>query len=136
VRHAAAVSAQAIADVLPDDVFQDVYVSMIGRLATLEWFTARISASTLMAASYKRMTTAQQQEHVQYFAALCKDETPMVRRVASQHLGSMLKEVVDVKSRSCLEEGGTVGTVLVPLYEDLASNEQPVSRSMLLALRL
>jgi hypothetical protein len=51
-------------------------------------------------------------------------------------LGSMLKEVVDVKSRSCLEEGGTVGTVLVPLYEDLASNEQPVSRSMLLALRL
>lgn len=131
VRDAAAVSAQAIADILPDVIFQDAYVAMIGRLATLEWFTSRISASNLMAASYKRMTTQQQQQHVQYFAALCKDETPMVRRVASQHLGSMLNEVFHVNGRSCLKEGGTVGTILVPLYEELASNEQPVSRKML-----
>ena len=100
---------------------------MISRLATMEWFTARKSAATLISASYKRLTKTQQEEHVHHFAALCKDETPMVRRVASQHLGLMLQEVVTVNSRSCLEEGGTVGVILVPLYELLASNEQPVS---------
>lgn len=104
---------------------------MISRLATMEWFTARISAATLISASYKRLTKTQQEEHVNHFAALCKDETPMVRRVASQHLGLMLQEVVTANSRSCLEEGGSVGAILVPLYELLASNEQPVSFFMI-----
>jgi len=131
VRDAAAISAQAVADVLTNDVFQEMYATMIGRLATMEWFTARISAASLIAASYNRMTVAQQNEHVKYFAALCRDDTPMVRRIASQHLGLMLQVVVDVNGRSCFEQGGIVAAILAPLYEELASNEQPVSSVIL-----
>ena len=51
----------------------------------------------------------------------------MVRRVAAQYLGTMLQNVVKASGRSSLEQpDGTVTKMLIPLYEELASNEQPV----------
>ena len=127
VREAASGSTKIVAANLPKDVFQGEYATMIADLATKEWFTARISAATLIASAYPRLTTAQQEDFLRYFDALCRDDTPMVRRVASQHLGPMLVAVVNTNGRKSLSEKGIVPTILMPLYEILASNEQPDS---------
>mmetsp|Transcript_15037 Transcript_15037/g.21282 ORF Transcript_15037/g.21282 Transcript_15037/m.21282 type:complete len:656 (+) Transcript_15037:190-2157(+) len=127
VREAASESAQKVADVLPQEAFQGAYAEMIARLATKEWFTARISAAGLIAFSYERLTVEQRKESITNFAALCVDDTPMVRRVASQFLGEMFRTVVRVDGRETLAEDGVLTTELVPLYEKLASNEQPDS---------
>jgi serine/threonine-protein phosphatase 2A regulatory subunit A len=126
VRDAASASAQAISEILPQETFQNQYASMLSRLATKEWFTARISSASLIASAYLKLTAEQQQEHLTLFAQLCQDDTPMVRRVAAQYLGIMVQNVVQAVGRKAFEETGQVTTILIPLYEELASNEQPV----------
>mmetsp|Transcript_10812 Transcript_10812/g.30968 ORF Transcript_10812/g.30968 Transcript_10812/m.30968 type:complete len:644 (+) Transcript_10812:172-2103(+) len=127
VRDAASESTSTIADALPTESFQLDYSDMLVRLATKEWFTARISAAGLVAKAYRRLTAPQQEDALQHFAQLCRDDTPMVRRVAAQNLGQMLENVVAVTGRIAFEEGGPVPSTLIPIYEDLASNEQPDS---------
>jgi len=127
VRDAATASASLVASALPDEIFQDKYASMLTRLARKEWFTARISSAGLIANAYPRLAQTQQDEHLKLFAELCQDDTPMVRRVAAQNLGIMVENVVQAAGRSSLEEGGVVTKILIPLYETLSSNEQPVS---------
>ncbi len=126
VRDAACASTQHISENLPDETFQNQYAAMLIRLATKEWFTARISSAGLMAKAYPRLTSTQQQEHLQIFAQLCRDETPMVRRVAAQNLGTILENVVRAIGRVSLQEDGVVTKLFIPLYEELASTEQPV----------
>ena len=130
VRDAAVASTLLVASALPQDAFGDQYVPMLSRLANKEWFTARISSAGLIAEAYPRLTAVQQTEHLGSFANLCQDDTPMVRRVAAQSLGKMVGNVVRAAGRASLETGGVVTTVLIPLYETLSSNEQPVSPAM------
>ena len=126
VRDAASASTQAVVNVLPKETFQDQYARMVSRLATNEWFTARISSAALIATAYTRLKEEDQKEFQSHYSSLCRDDTPMVRRVAAQYLGPMLETVIQVSGRKCLEQEGTVTTLLIPLYEELASNEQPV----------
>jgi len=126
VRDAASSSAQTISERLPQESYQNQYANMLSRLATKEWFTARMSSASLISSAYLKLTTQQQEEHLQLFAQLCQDDTPMVRRVAARYLGNMVENVVEALGRSSLEENGVVTTLLLPLYEELASNEQPV----------
>lgn len=127
VRDVASASAQTISEALPDGTLQNQYASMLSRLANKEWFTARMSSAGLIAKAYPRLTKLQQHDLLTTFARLCQDDTPMVRRVAAQHLGIMVDNVVRAMGRSSLEEDGAATTILIPLYEELASNEQPVS---------
>lgn len=129
VRDAAVESTKTVTNVLSPEKFQSVYFDMLSDLMGEEWFTARMSASTILASAYSRFSREQQESLIQGFSALCRDDTPMVRRVASQQLGPVLQAVAKVLGRSCFEEGGTVVNTILPLYEELASNEQPV-RSM------
>jgi serine/threonine-protein phosphatase 2A regulatory subunit A len=100
---------------------------MVSRLATNEWFTARISSAALIATAYTRLKEEDQKEFLSNYCSLCRDDTPMVRRVASQYLGQMLETVIQVSGRTCLQKYGTVTTLFIPLYEELASNDQPDS---------
>lgn len=125
VRETASASAMVIGKELSDESFQSDYADMLRRLATKEWFTARISAAGLIADAFPRLPSPE--EFLDTFARLCKDDTPMVRRVAAQHLGTMMKNVVGVMGRESLDAGGVVEKVLMPLYEEFASNEQPDS---------
>jgi serine/threonine-protein phosphatase 2A regulatory subunit A len=129
VREAASASAQKISETLPLETFQNQYAAMLSRLATKEWFTARISAAGLIAEAYLKLTKQQQEEHLTLYAQLCQDDTPMVRRVAAQYLGKMVQNAVEAFGRESLEENGDVTTTLIPLYEELASNEQPVRKT-------
>jgi serine/threonine-protein phosphatase 2A regulatory subunit A len=126
VRDTASESTQAISETLPEETFQNQYAGMLSRLATKEWFTARISSAGLMASAFPKLTKDQQLEHLALFAKLCQDDTPMVRRVSAQYLGKMVQNVVEAFGRKALEEDGEVTKILIPLYEELASNEQPV----------
>jgi serine/threonine-protein phosphatase 2A regulatory subunit A len=128
VRETASESVQSISEQLSPDRFQQDYTAMIRRLAVKEWFTARMSAAGLICAAYPKLVYPhQREEHVQLFARLCRDDTPMVRRVAAQYLGRMLQNVVDAVGRPALQEDGVVVQVLLPLYEEFAANEQPDS---------
>lgn len=128
VREAASSSSLSVSDVLPPPTFLTEYADMLGRLAMKEWFTARISAARLISAAYPKFTEEKlQKDHLNYFTRLCKDDTPMVRRVAAQYLGTMVQNVCKVQGRTALEENGAVFTSLVPLFEEFASTEQPDS---------
>ena len=145
VRTEACATARIIADALPEPIYRTDYAAMVSRLAGKEWFTARMSAATLIAAGYKRLGlggsgggdgngSEQCAEHMGHFAALCRDDAPMVRRVASQNLGVVAEAAIEVGGRAAVDDGMgdggdsslVVGTLL-PLYEELAANTQPVS---------
>ena len=128
VRERASESTYQMAQILPDNTFAEEYANMLGRLARKEWFTARMSATRLIAAAYARLYDLKQEAAtnlLQAFCALCRDDTPMVRRVAAQHLGTLVQAVVQVQGRSALTT--VVATQLLPLYDFLASQDQPDS---------
>ncbi|GAX21279.1 serine/threonine-protein phosphatase 2A regulatory subunit A [Fistulifera solaris] len=128
VRETATSSVQSIADQLPPQYFQHDYADMLRRLALQEWFTARISSACLIATAHTRLVDPEQRkEHVDLFVRLCNDDTPMVRRVAARHLGSMLQAVVVADGRDVLKPGGIAVEKLVPLYETFAAADQPDS---------
>jgi len=85
-----------------------------------------MSSASLISAAYLKLTKEQQEEHLKLFAKLCQDETPMVRRVAAKHLGKMVENVAAAVGRISLADNAVIPTLLLPLYEELASNEQPV----------
>lgn len=127
VRENAQKSAEFISAALPSEVFDKEYTAMITRLASKEWFTARMSACTLIANSFTRFNPSEQEIQVQHFANLCRDEVPMVRRVAAQNLGQMVTNVVESKGKHCAGPNGMITTTLIPLYEEMASHNQPDS---------
>ena len=127
VRENAQTSAEQISAALPSDIFHGEYTAMITRLATKEWFTARMSACALIANSFTRFTPSEQEIQVQHYANLCRDDAPMVRRMAAENLGRMVTNVVEAKGKHCVGPDGMLTTTFLPLYEELASNEQPDS---------
>lgn len=124
VRDNAIKSVTDIAQLTNDDRFEEQYEAMISRLATKEWFTARISACPLLASSIERLSPDNQEAQVNHFANLCRDDVPMVRRVASQHLGILLQNIVKTRGISSIQKDGVLATTLLPLYEELAINDQ------------
>lgn len=155
VRDRAADSAIVVSNKFTETTYQNEFVPMITRLATKEWFTARLSACKLIPIAFSRMSSlsssssssssstggggmtipggghqqqSQQLAHVTHFATLCRDEAPMVRRIASRYLGLMLETVIKNLGPSCIKEGnGVVSTTLLDLYESLAGGDQPDS---------
>lgn len=127
VRENAQASAQTIAKALPKDQFHSLFIEMISRLATKEWFTARISACVLIANSFEMMERSEQDDFAQQYAKLCRDDVPMVRRSASQYLGTVILKIVDAMGAQAVGTGGVLSNEFVKLYEDLASNDQPDS---------
>jgi len=127
VRDEATESTLIVADALPQESFQNQYAEMMSRLATREWFTARVSACALIAKGFGRLTSDQQESHLQHYASLCRDDAPMVRRVAAHHLGTLLQNVVKTIGPRSVGQDGMVTTSLLTLYEELAANDQPDS---------
>lgn len=82
------------------------------RLATGEWFTARVSGAGLFAVAYPRASHALKAELRQLFSQLCHDDTPMVRRAAAQKLGGFAKAV----------EQEYVTRELMPLFTELTQD--------------
>jgi serine/threonine-protein phosphatase 2A regulatory subunit A len=130
VREKAANSAIAISQSMNDADYTKEFVSMIGRLANKEWFTARISACALIPGAFPRMMGQEiRRLHLEYFAKLCKDDVPMVRRIASKNLGVLFYTVVETTSLGVGAGGFDMNYLssLLDLYELLAGGDQPDS---------
>jgi len=114
VREKAVGSLNAVCKALPDEDLMEHFVPLLHKLATKDWFTARISACGLFAAAYSRIDDASQRELRKWFASLCRDDAPMVRRAASSALAGFVERL------SAEEAQGE----LLPLAATLSSDEQ------------
>ncbi|KAK1735565.1 phosphatase 2A (PP2A) regulatory subunit-related protein [Skeletonema marinoi] len=129
VREKAAASVIVISQSLSGADYTHEFVGMIGRLANKEWFTARISACTLIAHAFPKMGPELRRTHLEYFAKLCKDDVPMVRRIASKNLGTLFYTVVDTLGAAVFfdKSNANYSLTLLDLYELLAGGDQPDS---------
>lgn len=119
VRDAAVTSIITVASQMTPAAVAEHCVPTAKRLALKEWFTARISACGLLAPLYSRLparssAAAVRQEIRQLYDKLCKDDTPMVRRVAAASLAGMAGVV----------EGSVVLEDLLPLFDQQAKDDQ------------
>lgn len=105
--------------------FHSQYIAMLNRLSGREWYTARGSASVLIANTFDLFTHDEQRNFLSKYAILCKDEAPMVRRLAAKHLGTLITKYMTGKGISCLQDGDALITTLIPLCEEFASSQQP-----------
>ena len=72
VRDKAAQSVISISKQMSSDDYNKEFVGMIERLATKEWFTARISACYLIPVAFSQMSTEEMQlKHIQYLHLPC-----------------------------------------------------------------
>ena len=79
------------------------FCPLVKRLATGEWFTARVSACGLFACALEKVKNGGGEEKKMIeqlrslFGQLCEDETPMVRRAAATNLGKVAEASVEDK---------------------------------------
>ncbi|KAJ2395476.1 protein phosphatase 2A structural subunit, partial [Coemansia sp. RSA 2559] len=72
---------------------EEYLIPCIARLSSGEWFTSRSSAAGLYAAAYNKVTDAIQSKLRSGFEALCKDDTPMIRRAAASNLEGVVAKI-------------------------------------------
>lgn len=114
VREKAAESITAVCKHLSEAQIDEFYLPLLKRLSTGEWFTSRTSATALYAAAYPISTQPTRDELRRMFAALCTDDTPMVRRAAAKELGPFSKQLThDVLIAD-----------LLPAFRKLAGDDQ------------
>ena len=92
------------------------FAPLAARLASGDWFSARVSACGLMATAHELCAgdEAARDEMRGAYAKLCGDETPMVRRAAARHLGAFASKC-DAKH---------VETEMLALFRRLTNDEQ------------
>jgi len=114
VRDRSMASIIKISKELSDAFVVEHVMHLLRTLATKEWFTARISACSLFASVYTRVPPPLKAELRSKFAALAKDDTPMVRRAAAAALPAF----------SAAVEPEHVRSELTPLFLLFAEDEQ------------
>jgi len=62
-------------------------------------FTARASAASLLHLGLKRLSSKMQDDVFGLFLRLCKDETPLVRRLAAQNLEAWARLLSDAPTK-------------------------------------
>lgn len=102
-----------------DCLCMHLHMVYLQRLASGDWFTARVSACGLFAVAYPRASPGVRVELRQLYSQLCRDETPMVRRAAAQKLGGYVATV----------EKDIVGRDLLPMFTDLSSDGKRVKEA-------
>lgn len=95
-------------------------VSMAKRLVGADWFTAKVSAAGMLPELH---TLTKYSELAYLFKELCMDETPMVRRAASLHLGHFLKTL----------ESKDKANELIPVLQQLCKDDQDSVRMLAVA---
>ena len=95
-------------------------VSMSKRLVGADWFTAKVSAAGMLPELYD---LTKHGDLLYLYKELCMDETPMVRRSASQHLGKFIEKLGNKDKAN----------ELVPVLQQLCKDEQDSVRSLAVA---
>ena len=119
VRDKAVESACVVIRALDGALVAEHVVPAVQRLTTGDWFTGRVSACGLFAAAYSRLgasaaENAEPKKLLRHlYGTLCGDDTPMVRRAASRHIGGL---VAVVEKEFAVSE-------LLPLFVQLAGDD-------------
>ncbi|GLE11737.1 hypothetical protein PINS_up024330, partial [Pythium insidiosum] len=80
-----------------------------------DWFTSRVSACSLFAAVYPKITDSGRRKELRdLFQILTNDDTPMVRRAAASNVG---------KFAATLEKEH-ITTLVIPLFKALTADDQ------------
>ena len=117
VREKAVEAACKVGSAMTGDGVTTHFVPAVQRLASGDWFTARISACGMVAVAYEGCPPGEAETRSQLratYSKLCADETPMVRRAAAQHLG---------KFASVCEPEHVKGEIM-QLFQQLVQDEQ------------
>ncbi|GMH76413.1 hypothetical protein TrST_g1962 [Triparma strigata] len=125
VRTAAIESLEKIVPSLPAGDIDQYLSPMLTRLATQEWFTARISASLILPLLIPLTEPANLPPLLTLFTNLCNDDTPMVRRHASKSLGAVLDGLVKGSGAdNILSADSALHTTILPLFTTLSCDDQ------------
>lgn len=82
------------------------------RLASGEWFTARVSACGLFHIAYSSAPDTLKTELRSIYSQLCQDDMPMVRRAAATNLGKFAATV----------ESSYLKSDIMSMFEDLTQD--------------
>jgi serine/threonine-protein phosphatase 2A regulatory subunit A len=127
VRDKALASLIKVFNRMPTKHVADAGVQLVTRLASNDWFVARICACTLIPEVSHRTFS---EELLRAFLELCDDETPMVRRAAILSLPEVAKETPSGKQRDLLDalrrlardDQDSVRIQTIPVAMNLAQN--------------
>jgi len=100
VRDKAMSSIVTVLSQMPTKHVAEFGIQLVSRLATNDWFAARVSACNLLPDISAR---AYSDDLLKLFLDLCDDDTPMVRRAAMIALGKIAKSVPSAKLRDLLD---------------------------------
>ncbi|OVA03963.1 HEAT [Macleaya cordata] len=92
----------------------DWFIPLVKRLASGEWFTARVSSCGLFHIAYPSAPEMLKTELRSIYSQLCQDDMPMVRRSAASNLGKFAATV----------EPAHLKTDVMSIFEDLTQDDQ------------
>jgi len=113
VREQAAVSLRSICQMMDDSDVQDLFVPLVLKLSSSDWFPGRVSACSLFSKAYEK-AGSHKEELRKKFLELCNEDTPIVRRAGSSKLGEF---ATHVEKTHVIQE-------ILPIFRKLAQDEQ------------
>ena len=113
VREQAANSLKNICVNMNDSDAQDLFIPLILKLASSDWFPGRVSACFLFSEAYEK-GGSHKDELRKKFLELCNEDTPIVRRAGSSKIGEFATHV----------EKSYVIQEILPIFRKLAQDEQ------------
>eukprot|EP00824_Muranothrix_gubernata_P008478 TRINITY_DN2090_c0_g1_i3.p1 TRINITY_DN2090_c0_g1~~TRINITY_DN2090_c0_g1_i3.p1 ORF type:complete len:514 (-),score=68.91 TRINITY_DN2090_c0_g1_i3:23-1531(-) len=92
---------------------QNVFAPMVIRLAQGEWFTARVSSTSLFRSAYSKAGSFKDKLRKK-FLDLCNEENPIIKRASSKKLGDF----------AAIVEKEFVISEIIPVFKSLSGDEQ------------
>eukprot|EP00343_Euplotes_focardii_P006651 CAMPEP_0205821620 /NCGR_PEP_ID=MMETSP0206-20130828/8561_1 /ASSEMBLY_ACC=CAM_ASM_000279 /TAXON_ID=36767 /ORGANISM="Euplotes focardii, Strain TN1" /LENGTH=576 /DNA_ID=CAMNT_0053117239 /DNA_START=6 /DNA_END=1736 /DNA_ORIENTATION=+ len=113
VREQAALSLRNICINMDDTAVQDLFIPLLLKLASSDWFPGRVSACSMFCKAYEK-SGSHKEELRKKFLELCNEDTPIVRRAGSSQLGEF---ATHVEKTYVIQE-------ILPVFRKLAQDEQ------------
>ncbi len=89
VRKATLLAVEAVANAMSDADLEKHYMPFVLKMATKEWYTARLTATGLFHFAYKRLDEGSHRSFRSTFLRLCMDDSPVVRRHTMMYIGKL-----------------------------------------------
>ena len=130
VRQATLKAVEIVATAMSDEHVEQYYMPFVLKLATKEWYTARITATGLFHFAYKRVSKEANslRSFRSTFLRLCMDDSPVVRRHTMMFIGKMaavvtqdeiVKEFMGVFASLASDEHDSVRVQVIPACAQL-----------------
>mmetsp|Transcript_34544 Transcript_34544/g.83566 ORF Transcript_34544/g.83566 Transcript_34544/m.83566 type:complete len:595 (-) Transcript_34544:379-2163(-) len=99
VCEAASDSMSSIVSEMSPKTLEDTILPTVERMATAEWFQPRVGVSKVLPKVYPKVSENSREKILKWFASLCKDENPMVKKSALLNMGHFANAMAKDKIR-------------------------------------